>query len=77
MASYHPFAVKSGRNSGTGTGMPEILAKSAGVNTAARNQILLCAFFVHLIKRGADTKIGAPKFSVFESNMFFWTELGI
>jgi hypothetical protein len=39
------FAVKSGRNSGTG-------AETAGVNTAGRNRILFCAFFARLKKPG-------------------------
>jgi hypothetical protein len=48
----HIFVVKSSRNSGTGAGIPEIPAKTAGVNTAGRNRILFCAFFARLKKPG-------------------------
>jgi hypothetical protein len=42
------FIVKSGRNSGTGTGIPDVPAKTAGVNTADWNWIFFCAFFLRL-----------------------------
>jgi hypothetical protein len=50
--SLYRFVVKSGRNSGTGAGIPENPAETAGEDTAGRNRILLCAFFARLIKPG-------------------------
>jgi hypothetical protein len=47
-----PFVVKYGRNSGTGAGILEIPAKTAGINTAGWNRILFCTFFARLKKPG-------------------------
>jgi hypothetical protein len=46
------FVVITGRNTGTGTGagILEKPAETAGVDTAGRYSVCLCAFFARLIK---------------------------
>jgi hypothetical protein len=46
------FVVITGRNTGTGAGIPEKPAETAGVDTAGRYSVCLCAFFARLIKPG-------------------------
>ena len=48
----HDFVVITGRNTGTGTGIPRIPADIAGVYTAGRCRVLRCAFVAHLKKPG-------------------------
>ena len=50
--SIHTFVVITGQNTGTGAGILEKLAETAGVNTAVRYSVFLCAFFARLIKLG-------------------------
>jgi hypothetical protein len=67
------FVVKSGRNSGTGAGIPEIPAETAGVNTAVRNQILFCAFFARFLKPGRQQQKPGCQNLVRSSQMWvFW-----
>jgi hypothetical protein len=46
------FVVISGKNSGTGAGIPAKPAKSAGVDTTGRNPVFLCTFFARVIILG-------------------------
>ena len=48
------FVVITGRNTGTGAGIPEKPAETAGVDTAGRYWVILCAFFARLKKPGCQ-----------------------
>jgi hypothetical protein len=67
-----------GRNSGTGAGIPKILAETAGVNTHRWPESEFVLRVLNTLKKtGRRHENRGAKFSVVESNVGFSTELGI